>query len=52
MLKVKGGRVIDGEAFALAFVMFELGQVRDGQCRVLAVAGGPVLMRFHLVEVL
>ena len=43
-------QVLFSEAFARAFVMFELGQVRDGQCRVLAVVAGPVLMRFHLVK--
>ena len=40
------------EAFAGAFVMFELGEVRDGQPQVLAVVGGPVLMRFQLIEAL
>ena len=35
-----------------AFVMFELGEVRDGQPQVLAVVGGPVLMRFQLIEAL
>ena len=32
--------VVYREAFAGAFVMFELGEVRDGQPQVLAVAGG------------
>ena len=40
------------EAFAGAFVMFELGEVRDGQPQVLAVVGGPVLMHFLLIEAL
>jgi len=35
-----------------ASVMFELGEVRDGQPQVLAVVGGPVLMRFQLIEAL
>ena len=38
------------EAFAGAFVMFELGEVRDGQPQVLEVVRGPVLMHFHLIE--
>jgi hypothetical protein len=33
--------VVYREAFAGAFVMFELGVVRDGQPQVLAVVGGP-----------
>ncbi len=33
--------VVYREAFAGAFVMFELGEVRDGQPQVLAVVGGP-----------
>jgi hypothetical protein len=32
--------VVYREAFAGAFVMFELGEVRDGQPQVLAVVGG------------
>jgi hypothetical protein len=44
--------VVYREAFAGAFVMFELGEVRDGQPQVLAVVGGPVLMHFHLIEAL
>lgn len=43
-------KVINSEAFTPTFVMFELGQVRDGQCQILAVAGGPVLMHFDLVR--
>jgi hypothetical protein len=42
--------VVYREAFAWAFVMFELGEVRDGQLQVLAVVGGPVLMHFLLIE--
>ena len=38
--------VVYREALAGAFVMFELGEVRDGQPQVLAVVGGPVLMHF------
>jgi hypothetical protein len=41
--------VVYREAFAWAFVMFELGEVRDGQPQVLAVVEGPVLMHFHLI---
>jgi hypothetical protein len=44
--------VVYREAFAGAFVMFELGEVRDGQPQVLAVVGGPVLMHFLLIEAL
>jgi hypothetical protein len=44
--------VVYREAFAWAFVMFELGEVRDGQPQVLAVVGGPVLMHFLLIEAL
>ena len=36
--------VVYREAFAWTFVMFELGEVRDGQPQVLAVVGGPVLI--------
>lgn len=39
-------------AKAGAFVMFGLGEVRDGQPQVLAVVGGPVLMHFLLIEAL
>ena len=42
--------VVYREAFAWAFVMFELGEVRDGQLQVLAVVGGPVLMHFLLIK--
>jgi hypothetical protein len=42
--------VVYREAFAGAFVMFELGEVRDGQPQVLAVVGGPVLMHFLLLK--
>jgi len=41
---------VDSEAFARAFVMFELGQVRQSQG--LAVDGDPVLNYFRLIEVL
>jgi len=44
--------VVYREAFAGAFVMIELGEVRDGQPQVLAVVGGPVLMHFLLIEAL
>ena len=44
--------VVYREAFAGAFVMFELGEVRDGQPQVLAVVGGPVLVHFLLIEAL
>jgi hypothetical protein len=44
--------VVYRETFAWAFVMFELGEVRDGQPQVLAVVGGPVLMHFLLIEAL
>ena len=44
--------VVYREAFAGAFVMFELSEVRDGQPQVLAVVGGPVLMYFLLIEAL
>jgi hypothetical protein len=40
------------EAFAGAFVMFELGEVLDGQPQVLTVVGGPVLMHFLRIEAL
>jgi hypothetical protein len=43
---------IYGEAFARAFVMFELGQVRDVKSQGLAVGGGPILNHFLLVECL
>ena len=44
--------VVYREAFAGAFVMFELGEVRDGQPQVLAVVGGLVLMHFQPIEAL
>ncbi len=44
--------VVYREAFAWAFVMFELGEVRDGQPKVLAVVRSPVLMHFLLIEAL
>ena len=44
--------VVYREAFAWAFVMFELGEVRDWQLQVLAVVAGPVLMHFLLIEAL
>ena len=44
--------VVYREAFAGAFVMFELGEVRDGQPQVLAVVGGPVLIHFLLIQAL
>ena len=34
-------KVVNSEAFARAFVMFELGQVRDRQSQGLAVDGDP-----------
>jgi hypothetical protein len=46
-------KVVDSEAFARAFVMFELSQVRDDrQSQELGVGGGPVLNHVRLVEVL
>jgi hypothetical protein len=45
-------KVVDSEAFARAFVMFELSQVRDRQSQELGVGGGPVLNYVRLVEVL
>jgi hypothetical protein len=44
--------VVYREAFAGESVMFELGEVRDGQPQVLAVVGGPVLMHLLLIEAL
>ena len=44
--------VVYREALAGAFVMFELGEVRDGQPQVLAVVGGLVLMHFQPIEAL
>ena len=44
--------VVYREAFAWAFVMFELCKVRDGQPQLLAVVGGPVLMHFFFIEAL
>jgi hypothetical protein len=44
--------VVYRRAFARAFVMFELGEVRDGQPQVLAVVGVPVLKHFFLIEAL
>jgi hypothetical protein len=44
--------VVYCEALAWSFVMFELGEVWDGQPQVLAVVGGPVLMHFLLIEAL
>ena len=41
---------VNSTAFARAFVMCELVQVRDGQSQLLAVEGCPVLKHFLLVE--
>jgi hypothetical protein len=42
---------VNSLAFARAFVMCELVQVRDGQSQLLAVEGCPVLKHFLFVEV-
>jgi len=44
--------VVYRETFAWAFVMFELGEVRDGQPKVLTVVRSLVLMHFLLIEAL
>ena len=41
---------VDREAFAGAFVMAELDEVRDGHAHVLAVVGSPVQFHFLLIE--
>ena len=42
--------VVYRETFAWAFGMFELGEVRDGQPKVLTVVRSLVLMHFLLIE--
>ena len=44
--------VVYRETFAWAFVMFELGEVRDGQPKVLTAVRSLVLMHFLLIEAL
>jgi hypothetical protein len=43
---------VKSKAYARAFLMYKLVQVRDGQSQLLAVDGCPVLKHFLLVEVL